>query len=1435
MADRVVDATLRDDLYSAAFAISFPGVVAALGHRETMARLLAIDAAVARRAASLTPVERAAFFKRLDVFSIKEALRVISAAAGRERRSDDEEDAADAPSASTDGHNDAAAAAPAASRRDAARIGLRDAACAKDAARARAATARVVDLLSAGRLCDTALCPHRAVVVDGRTVHCAACDRAAQVAAPVPSFSRFTLVTWRGASVAQALRPDVFVGRDGALVREVLPAPVDYVAACSSCSADRGLSASRWVADTWGRVAEVVVNSTAGSYEAAHATLLRCAERGCRAMKPAPARNVDTAHAHVRLSVHSLVATELLSVFERMNLALKYRLPAEAAHAFVTGALPTDVAAMPEAAFRACLYARYIGSAVDATVPLDVGVNCVACEISPAAGSVGAAPAESETAAGGDDGAAAPSPAAAATMSPAEGAADGFAAPADGVHDAGAAADESAGAAGADADAGAASTSTGGGASVLILGNSPTHVYVDANMKLFAYSGNGGGEGMGFGKSLTLSYALVAAVDAWWQSVVKSAPPEQGADARTCVCSTPTATAAFSASSERAKSLAKRAVTGHACTACNHRVFFRTVPLRRGENHAMHLIALLSLCYFGGVRFLFSDITCMLLRTLIRLSTHDDTFVLPLVGILWPGVFSAARLRVVTGANGAVFVHVALTRASGTVATTVSVSIDSLHAEGHVCAALYSALSTVGAGFGAPLIEQLFAALGPACSSFHNMAMSTHLTMVEASVRALNAAQNRVAVVTAARQLIKALSRAGDARKPLADALAAAGLVDTAETRAALARISDEARRAAAAPRAGRLVQPLSVVQADKLAAFSVAAGAALESVLGAGVSTRHRKDEDVPNDEIKKLLAQLAIPKVLRRPRVFSRREVRDLLAEWAAAAADAARAARPALAAAALSDADALRGYAAELRILHVQYHSLQADLGRNSSSARLYAQRAVLLKRAEAVLKPLQAVAAKSPVRAVKNFSWPESAGRFFDVVLHDALPAVLAGDGDDAAVAARVRASRMLQRLERRQEEVVMAFGVAARLAGNLRRTADALEAHAAAAAAALATPPADDAAFTPLLVLACFPRGAGADGVAPPAAPLAAPPPYLSAPHVLTPSTRAALQHLVSRYLDAARRLRDEAARAARLHEAAGLVPLGAVPVRDASRVYCTRFVRQLLAGECAPPDFVAKLVRGVDGGGAPPAAAGDAAAGESDSDADDSGSDGASDAGSGGGSGGDDDESILNLCDDEDDDGAGGGDGAGSGGGGAAGGGGDDGDDAGGGDDGGDAGGGGGGGGEAPASDASGRDDGRAAALASAAGDDGGPEEAALMAAAAARAAAKRARAAEGPRVTDGGPLLAWAPTVAVDTGGADYKAFIAAAAAYFVCCSSERAPLGSFFEGVRAEFLGGTAVRAASKDVNWFRSHTLAAHNNDVIKLEWDGAIDIVHIVKKK
>jgi hypothetical protein len=97
MADRVVDATLRDDLHSAAFALSFPGVVKALGPGVTMARLLAIDAAVARRAASLAPVERAAFFTRLDAFSNKEALRVISAAAGRERRRDFEEDAADAP------------------------------------------------------------------------------------------------------------------------------------------------------------------------------------------------------------------------------------------------------------------------------------------------------------------------------------------------------------------------------------------------------------------------------------------------------------------------------------------------------------------------------------------------------------------------------------------------------------------------------------------------------------------------------------------------------------------------------------------------------------------------------------------------------------------------------------------------------------------------------------------------------------------------------------------------------------------------------------------------------------------------------------------------------------------------------------------------------------------------------------------------------------------------------------------------------------------------------------------------------------------------------------------------------------------------------------------------------------------------------------------
>jgi len=123
------------------------------------------------------------------------------------------------------------------------------------------------------------------------------------------------------------------------------------------------------------------------------------------------------------------------------------------------------------------------------------------------------------------------------------------------------------------------------------------------------------------------------------------------------------------------------------------------------------------------------------------------------------------------------------------------------------------------------------------------------------------------------------------------------------------------------------------------------------------------------------------------------------------------------------------------------------------------------------------------------------------------------------------------------------------------------------------------------------------------------------------------------------------------------------------------------------------------------------------------------------------------------------------------------------------------------------------------------------------MAAAAARAAAKRASeaVAPGPRVTDGGSLANWAPTVAVDEDGEHYAAFIGAVAAYFERCASVRAPLGSFFEGVRAEFLGGTAVRAASKDVNWFRSHTLAAHNNKVVKLEWDGASDIVHIVKKK
>jgi hypothetical protein len=57
----------------------------------------------------------------------------------------------------------------------------------------------------------------------------------------------------------------------------------------------------------------------------------------------------------------------------------------------------------------------------------------------------------------------------------------------------------------------------------------------------------------------------------------------------------------------------------------------------------------------------------MFLRTLVRLSNADGTFVYGLVKLLWPGEYSAATLSTGAGADGAVVVSISLTHVGGRV------------------------------------------------------------------------------------------------------------------------------------------------------------------------------------------------------------------------------------------------------------------------------------------------------------------------------------------------------------------------------------------------------------------------------------------------------------------------------------------------------------------------------------------------------------------------------------------------------------------------------------------------------------------------------------------------------------------------------------------------------------------------------------------------
>ena len=567
----------------------------------------------------------------------------------------------------------------------------------------------------------------------------------------------------------------------------------------------------------------------------------------------------------------------------------------------------------------------------------------------------------------------------------------------------------------------------------------------------------------------------------------------------------------------------------------------------------------------------------MVIRTFTRMAA-DPSFVFPLVELLWPGIFSSATLAVEATDDRAAVFRIKLVRARDaiTVCSLVRVVIDALHQEGHNCAAVNGVMYAPNAGVGAPVIEARFSCVSTRVGSLHNADVSTASTGIDAILRQLNSACNASAVRRCMARFLNSSDRAAAALKAFHDECAARGLNrdDVGPLELFVA-----AERAAALP-AAPPPQAAAIKLSDKLAIFVNRAFAMLHSTIPSTRAARAR----LTQADLEKAYATIRpIPSGLLQPKAFTADEAEDLCAKWMRAAGRALALARPSMRRAG-EDADrCVDRIAAHLRRLHVDFRHLEAQRNAapsgSSAAARLIAQSGTIMRTAAESLRAAAAAALQSRRPGVKRFQWPPSARAFLGASLDDGLPAELVAPGVGEAHIAR--AARLLQKSRRRNEDVLRARDDAARLGGNLLYAARALEADAGVAADVLAHPPADEAAFPRGFTLAGV--FAHARAVPPPPAaaaqPLTVPPPLLAADGAVAPAAAAALRHLISHNLAAAARFRAAAACAERLAAAVRAVPTGAVPAWDRRQIYATRLVGDLLAGDLAPEDFAAELVK----------------------------------------------------------------------------------------------------------------------------------------------------------------------------------------------------------------------------------------------------------------
>ena len=1072
--------------------------------------------------------------------------------------------------------------------RDVKRIESRRIAFALESARALGLIERVLQLLLSHIDCDN--CTNKAVVYDSvsESSLCVQCDKRGQIAySDSPSFTRWVLTLFHRVKVPTQLKPNEFVSEsgDGTVSFNALPEPIKVAAICELCvHSNSNRTCSRWVADKCEDKCTITVFTPDGTFSAARAITLRCTGKKCTNTAPAGTfATIATSGAsltYATVSLHTRISISLLDTYAQLNLVTKHGITAEAVVSHLSSMCTAGDSNPPEEAVRAALFAHFAHYACVKDELYPTRLVCLRCPSQAQPNASTTLPVEVR----------------ASHDTPLAVGAVGVDTTMETVCEVGndTAIGEAVSGVGTDL---ITEDEFGGGLATqdetLVINlpvpssddvyndteelhlqinrdlrsTAPCILFVDGNMKLFVYKGTGGGDGMILGDDqIVCSLTSINLILEYWRSLIERNPPPSGTSDSACSGGD----ADFTASSEGDKSGSRPLqLTGEVLAACPHDAYFTCLGLPKGEQHVYHLMVLLRLARSLGDVILFSDITCMLMRTFARLAANDPAFIFKIVEMMWPGEYSAAMLTTEKGADHAVFCKVVFIRVGGAIESArVRVIIDALHCEGHLCVWIYGAPFKVGAGTGAPSIESTFNRLGPRFVSLRKAATSTHDTLLNAQLQQWNAFLSLNAVVDSARHWLQTLDRRTAAEESF---MAEMALLVPRPTSAELGGVIAANQLLVDTPR-----KPVSVGKAFILANRATTLVFQLRSLIASITkrATRSNSDDDANNSTIQDFFSNTVIPLGFARPRFHSYNEATRLLELWEDRTATVLRKARPEIARdGELVDATILR-LVSGLRVYFVEFKRLTSAIKGDAKAQqkvvnRLVIQRSTVVRGLDASLKSLSAYSARSLHKDLQSAVWPTVAIFCAGENVADVLPKRFAvqvpGIREDIGKAAVLSA-----RLFRRREEVAMAEQVNNDLPGNLKYAASILELQAKLAAAFIRSPPATEEEI--LIKIGrnyIFPssKKVGDQPLSTPRGSL------LLGSHVLSPKGLAALLLLISRNTLSAARLRLDADGAERLLAAQILVPSDSQPSWDIRQIYATRYISQLLAGKCSPVQF----------------------------------------------------------------------------------------------------------------------------------------------------------------------------------------------------------------------------------------------------------------------